>query len=327
MVVSGQKLYDCTGIGLATYDFTLEVATYPAVNTKHTALHSAGGGGGPVPTAAVTMARLGSSVALVTTLGEDYLGRRILAEIKSYGIDISGIRLDAQAETLHSHILVEAGTGKRTVVQNTGDLPEIQSGQVPEPLIRYTRSVTLDSRPSPAIISLAERAKKRGARIMLDAGSVHEHTEQLLPLVDYLIVSASFVEDYFGHADYGRACKVLIDRGAVISGVTLGADGSILCNGKQLICMPAFPVKAVDTTGAGDMYHGALLYGILKGWPLEALGQFAGAVAAIGIQQFGSGTRIPTLHEVTLFLQEHEMWQHPVILKQRKQETGDGTTG
>jgi len=323
MPTSNQKLYDCVGIGLATYDFTLEVLNYPAVNTKHTVTRSAEHGGGPVPTAVVTMAALGSTTALITTLGDDYIGRSILEEIRSFGVDVSGIRLDPEIKTLHSHILVGRSTGRRTVVQNTGQLPEIRPSQVPEELLGNTRSVTLDSRPSPEILSLVRQARDHQARVMLDAGSVHRYTEELLPLVDYPVVSADFAKEYFGHSDYEGACQAFIEAGAELSGVTMGAEGSVLCREKKTVHVPAFQLDVVDTTGAGDMYHGALLFGILQGWSLRALGQFASAVAAMGIQRFGSRTLVPDVQEVAMFLREHGIWEHPVIASQEGRGAGN----
>jgi len=323
MASQDHKRYDCVGIGLATYDFTLEVRQYPEVNTKHTATRWAERGGGPVPTAIRTLAALGGRTALVTTMGDDFMGRTILEDIRSFGVEPSGIRLDAAADTLHSHILVEQGTGRRTVVQHTGQLPEIRPSQVPETLLRDTRTVTLDSRPTPEIIELVRQARDQGARIMLDAGSVHQSTEALLPLVDYPVVSAAFAEEYFGQTDYEQACRSLIAGGATLAGVTLGAEGSVLGREGKTVHVPAFQVDAADTTGAGDMYHGALLFGLLQGWALRPLGQFASAVAAMGIREFGSGTGLPGLHDVTMFLREHGIWEHPAIRNQQDPESDE----
>lgn len=312
---SAQK-FDCVGIGLSTYDFTLEVPEYPAVNTKHTASRDAGNGGGPVPTAVAALTSLGCRTAIVTTMGDDVLGRAILEEYRNYGIDTSGVRLDPEGETLRSHILVEGPTGRRTVVQNTGQIPEILPDQVPEQLIRNTRCIAVDSRPSLNIIELVRQAKQWGAEVMLDAGSVQEHTEDLLPLVEYPVVSAGFAKEYFGHSNYESACRALIKAHGKIAGVTMGTDGSVLADDSSTVYIPAFEVRAADTTGAGDIYHGGFLYGVLQGWPLKAIGQFASAAAAIGVQYFGSRAKLPTVPEVKGFLQEQGVTAHPVCTHQ-----------
>lgn len=323
MALQHQKRFDCVGVGLATYDFTLEVRRYPKVNTKHTAIRAAEHGGGPVPTAIRALAALGGTTALVTTMGKDVIGQTILEDIRSCGVETAGVRLDPNIGTLHSHILVEHGTGRRTVVQNSEQLPEILPSQVPETLLRNTRMVTLDSRPTPNIIELVRQARDLGAQIMLDAGSVQQHTEVLLPLVDFPVVSATFAETYFGHTDYDRACRSLLEAGASVAGVTFGVEGSVLGREGKTIHVPAFQVEPADTTGAGDMYHGALLFGLLQGWELRPLGQFASAVAAMGICAFGSGTGLPTLSDVTMFLREHGIWEHPAIRNQQEQVTDE----
>ncbi len=308
--------FDCVGIGLSTYDFTLELPEYPAVNTKHTATRYAGSGGGPVPTAVATLASLGCRTALVTSMGDDVPGNTILREFRNYSIDTSGVRLDPQIETLHSHILVEGHTGKRTVVQNTGDIPEILPEQVPEGLTQNTRYIAVDSRPSPTIIALVRQAKQYGAEVMLDAGSIHEHTEDLLPLVEYPVVSADFAREYFGHSNYESACRQLVKAHGTIAGVTMGTDGSVLADGSRTVYIPAFEVQAADTTGAGDVYHGGFLFGVLQAWPLKAIGQFAAATAAISVQYFGSRSRLPVVPEVREFLKEQGVSSHPVLARQ-----------
>jgi len=312
---SAQK-YDCVGIGLSTYDFTLKVPEYPAVNTKHTASRYAGNGGGPVPTAVAALASLGCRTAMVTTMGNDVLGRTILEEFRKYDIDTSGVRLDPEGETLHSHILVDGRTGRRTVVQNTGDIPEILPDQVPEHLMRQTRYIAVDSRPSTNIIGLVRQATQWGAEVMLDAGSVHEHTEDLLQFVDYPVVSADFAKEYFGHSNYESACRQLVKGSGKFAGVTLGTEGSVLAENNRVVYIPPFKVWAADTTGAGDIYHGGFLYGVLQGWPLKAIGQFASAAAAIGVQYFGSRAKLPTVPEVKGFLQEQGVTAHPVCTHQ-----------
>jgi len=310
---SPSSQFDCVGIGLSTYDFTLEVSEYPIANTKNTAVRHHGNGGGPVPTAIVTLASLGCKTALASTMGDDLFCGNIMEELHGYNIDTSAIRIDPDIETLQSHILVESGTGNRTVIMHTNQMPEITREQVPEELLRNTRFIALDSRPSPTIIKLVQLAKKYGTEIMLDAGSVQEHTDNLLPLIDYPVVSRDFVTAYFGHSNYESACRELVKRGARIAGVTMGKDGSVLADGKQTIYIPAFKVDTFDSTGAGDVYHGGFLFGIMQKWPLKAIGQFASAVAAITIEVFGSRTNIPTLRDVAMFLESQDVSNHPLL--------------
>lgn len=310
------KKLDCVGIGLSPYDFALQVPKHPQSNSKNVALQYQNQGGGPVPNALAVLAQLECRTALVTTMGDDIYAERVLNELKSYNIDVRGFRRDGEVESLQSHIIVEAESGRRTVVLNTNKIPEIRTGQVPEKMLGNTKFVHLDSRPSPAIIELVRQAKDHGALVMLDAGSVQEYTDELLPLVDYPILSNRFVKDYYGHSNVERACREICEFGATIAGITMGAEGSYLSNDSEMIYIPAFEVDAVDTTGAGDLYHGGLLFGILHDWSLKAAGQFASAVAAIGCQHFGARSYLPDIETIKDFLLEHGITKHPVLLEQ-----------
>jgi len=310
------KKFDCVGVGLSVYDFSLQVENHPQPNSKNVALQYHNQGGGPVPNALMMLARLGCNTALITTMGDDIYANRVYTELDSYGINLQGFRRDDAIESLQSHIIVDASTGTRTVVLNTNTIPSVIPEQVPDNLIEQARLVHVDSRPSPEIITLVRRAKKTGAQIMMDAGSVQEYTDELLPLVDYPILSNRFVKDYFGHSNVERACRELRESGARIAGITMGAEGSYLESESEMVYFPAYPVEAKDTTGAGDLYHGGMLFGILRDWPLKALGQFASAVAALGCQYFGARSHFPDLETIKEFLLEHGVAKHPVLLEQ-----------
>ena len=312
-----EEQFDCIGIGMCPFDYGLLVDEYPAANTKTVAGQVSRGGGGPAPNAVYTLATLGCTVGLVASLGDDSQGNAILNELRNAGIDTAAVRRDSSVETPHAHIIVDGSNGYRTVILSSDDLPEIRPEQVPAGYLNRTRLLTLDSRPTPAIIEMVKRAKSHGVKVMLDAGSVHEYTDDLLPLVNYPVTSQSFVRQYFGHSDPHRAAATLVEAGAELAGVTLGSAGSVLVDPNGVAEIPAFPVKAVDTTGAGDLYHGGLLYGILHGWTLEQTGQFASAVAAIGCRSLGARSGLPLLAQVEKFLKKHGVNDHPVT-----QQTG-----
>jgi len=308
------KKFDCIGIGLSPYDFTMLVESHPAPDSKHVALQKYQGGGGPVPNAIIALAKFGCTAALFTTMGDDFFGRSVFREFEQFNVDVAGFRLDPENESLHAHITVDQTDGRRSIILSTDDLPEITMEQVPEYYLEQTKLITLDSRSSPEIIQMVKRAKSHGAQIMLDAGSVQPYLEELLPLIDFPIVSYPFVQQYFGHSNAISASKSLVESGAQIAGVTMGNRGSVLANNSEALEFPAFPVNPVDTTGAGDLYHAGVLYGLLNDWSLKATGQFASAVSAIGCLSLGARSHIPDLREVMKFLQQN-IKQHPLFDK------------
>lgn len=315
------KKFDCIGIGLSPYDFTLLVESHPAPDSKHVALQKYQGGGGPVPNAIIALAKFGCSTALVTTMGDDFYGTSVYREFEQFNVDVAGFRLDPEAESLRAHITVDQLDGRRAIILSTDDLPKITMEQIPEHYLARTKLITLDSRSSPEIIQMVKRAKSNGAKIMLDAGSAQPHLEELLPFIDYPIVSYPFVRQYFGHSNAVSAAKSLVESGALIAGVTMGSRGSVLADNSHTIEIPAFLVKQVDTTGAGDLYHAGVLYGILNDWSLKATGQFASAVSAIGCLSLGARSHIPDLQEATQLLQQHNINNHPLFsLKEAENE-------
>jgi sugar/nucleoside kinase (ribokinase family) len=246
-------------------------------------------------------------------MGNDYFGRSVFQEFENFNVDVSGFKLDSESESLHAHITVDQSDGRRAIILSTNDLPEISLEQVPENYLQQTRLITLDSRISPEIIQMVTVAKSAGAKIMLDAGSVQPHLEDLLPLLDYPIVSYPFVQQYFGHTNAMLAAKLLVESGATIAGVTMGRRGSVLANESQAIEIPAFRIEEVDTTGAGDFYHAGVLFGILQEWDLKSTGQFASAVSALGCLSLGARNHIPDLQEVSRFLEQNDIDNHPLF--------------
>jgi sulfofructose kinase len=124
----------------------------------------------------------------------------------------------------------------------------------------------------------------------------------LLPLVDVLIASERFPPAYTGQEDPVQAGRSLLERGPEIVVVTLGAEGCLCLWEDQAIYVPGFQVDVVDTTGAGDAFHGAFLYGLLQGWELECTVVFANAVAAINCTRLSGRAGLPGLSEVWAFL-------------------------
>lgn len=301
------------GIGISPYDFTLETEGYPDPDIKTVAKRYGDGGGGPVPGAISTLAVLGCRTAIITTMGDDLYGKMIKEEFEEYGINTQGVRLSPDFQTLHAHIIVDHQNGQRTVILNQNEALPILKSQIPVGILEECRYLILDSRITPTIIALAKRAKSSGARLMFDGGSVQNHIKDLLPLIDYPVVSLRFVKDLFGHSNPERACKSLIGLGATMSGVTMGKNGSYLATNEEVTYIPSYEINVVDTTGAGDVYHGGVLYGLLHDWNVKATGQLASAIAALNSQAFGARTGIPGMERIREFFIRHGIENHPVM--------------
>ena len=140
--------------------------------------------------------------------------------------------------------------------------------------------------------------------MVLDADSLSRPQDMgaLLRATDYLIASKVFAEALTGLTSPSEAAEVLAGYGSSVTVVTLGEEGSLTLAGGRSFHTPAFPVDVVDTTGAGDVYHGAFIFGLLREWPLEKTAEFASAVAAMSCTRLGGRQGIPTLDEAISFL-------------------------
>jgi len=150
----------------------------------------------------------------------------------------------------------------------------------------------------------ARQAQRLGVPVVADLGGIGENTPALLAHVEYAIISERCAQRVAGGDDYRAACQAMRSMGPEHVVVTLGEKGLVYLDGERLAEMPAFPVEVVDTTGAGDTFHGAFCYGLVQGFPFLKNLQFASAAAAMKCRQMGGRAGIPGRDEVVGFLIE-----------------------
>jgi sugar/nucleoside kinase (ribokinase family) len=155
-----------------------------------------------------------------------------------------------------------------------------------------------------AAVEAAQHARKRGIPVVADLGGVEGRQRELVSLVDYLVTNEDCARRVAGGDDPERACGLMLEMGPRAVVVTLGERGSVYSDGRQARRQPAFPVSVVDTTGAGDCFHGAFSVGVVRGWALAETVRFASAAAAIKCQQLGGRAGLPRMTEVEAFLKE-----------------------
>ena len=260
-------------------------------------------GGGQVGTALTALARLGASVGYVGILGDDREGRWLRDLFVREGVDISRLRVSAQVGTNICLLLVEQGTGRRAILCHrrvgTHDLILDDADRL---YIQAARVLHLDGQFMPAAIRAARWARQAGVRVCFDANHPRPGLHELLPLVDWLVVSELFPAAYTGFSKPREAARALLSLGGEVLVVTQGAQGCQVWTADDRFRVPGFPVQAVDTTGAGDAYHGAFLYAMLQDWTLRQVATFANAVAAINCQTLGGRRGLPALAQVQAML-------------------------
>lgn len=260
-------------------------------------------GGGMAGTALVTVARLGGRAEYWGAVGADPVADLILQGLRDEGVDTrQAVRMDGRRGPWMV-VCVDQATAERHFMYTTGLLnPGRPIGSAAR--LAGAGCLLIDDTLPESDLAAARAARRRGVPVVADFSWMRDHTRAVLPLVDYAVVSEACARDLGAGGDARRACEALRDLGAGRAVVTLGAKGLAYLDGDRFGCLDAFPVDVVDTTGAGDVFHGAFCCGLLLGLDLERNLAFASAVAAMKCRHVGGRAGIPRLPEVVAFLRE-----------------------
>ncbi|MFH2056197.1 MAG: PfkB family carbohydrate kinase, partial [bacterium] len=250
------KRFDCIGFGLATLDHLSLVESFPQPGRKLEVAESAVEGGGPVATALATLARLGASVAYCGRLGDDLAGRQVIDSFKRCGVNVKSVIMDSSAVTPIATVLVEQGSGRRTVLLNPGRGCFLRAGEVRENLIQQTLAVHLDGRRLAVERRVARYARRYGVTTFLDVGSLRNSVENLLHDIDHFVVAEEYALGITGRRSQRLAARDLWLPSMKSLTITAGRQGAIAFDGRTFYRQPAFEVEIKDVTGAGDAFHG-----------------------------------------------------------------------
>lgn len=302
-----EKSLDVLGLGLSTIDILTPVSHLPSCNEVFEISGITIQGGGPVATALAALGRLGTKTAYLGTVAKDNWGQMILEDFENYGVITNLIEHIDEAQSPVSVILVEEN-GNRSILYEKGLIPELNPDHVSPNMISAARILHLDGSHPQAALKAANIAHHTDTLVSMDGGAgegIWAGMTELLPFVDILIVARQFAFRQTGFENPVKAGPELLKHGAQVVVITDGELGCWYWDNKIQFHQPAFKVKVQDTTGAGDTFHGAYLYGYLQGWAPEKTAIFASAVAALKCTHPGGRKGIPTLHQTYEFLQSN----------------------
>ena len=226
----------------------------------------------------------------------------MLDELEEEGVDVSRVVVEEGGRSQYAFIMVDRSTASRTILWTRGSLEPFTAEDVDCGLVEGARGLLIDSLEPPAALAAARRAREAGIPVVIDAGTLRDGVRELLPLSDYIVASELFAEQISEGGDHLEALEVIMDYGPEAAVVTLGERGCAALTGSGLLEVPGFEVDAVDTTGAGDVFHGAFIFGVLEGWDIERICIFSNAVAALKCRRLGGRAGIPDLQEALNFL-------------------------
>ncbi|BDV41823.1 ribokinase [Geotalea uraniireducens] len=293
-----------TGIGQCCWDTLAVVDAYPAADSKVEAAAWEEQGGGPAATALVTLARFGIACRFAGVVGDDEAGTLIRRGLRAEGVDVAALATRAGSVSQRALIVVERGSGRRTIVWQRPTGRPLSAAEVTPELLAGSRLLHLDGLMAEASLQAARLARCAGIPVMVDAGRLRPGMVELAGCCDYLVAAEQFFRDLGWDGDEARFRRLAAGLGAPVVTVTLGPRGSLTWRADDFFPTPAFPVAVVDSTGAGDVFHGAYLYGVLRGWPLRRTVTFAAAAAALKCRFLGAQRGIPPLAGVEELLRE-----------------------
>jgi sulfofructose kinase len=294
------------GIGLAFLDYLLRVPDLRTVHQGCRLLDFKMQGGGLISTALVAVARLGGKAELWTVLGQDHHGQLIEEELLREGIHLTQTVYLPDQPSAFNFVLVDGLTGERVFLSpgTAKRLSQFESEVDPD----WSRIDSAGSLPVSGfcrswVLKGLRRAREKGVPTCIDISRIAGN-EEFLELIDYLVVPRHAALEV-AEAPGPEALTALSGYGARMVVITLGPQGAIYLANGEIGEVPAFEVDAVDTTGAGDVFHGAFAYGLARGWAPRQLVLFSSAVAALKCTELGGGrTGIPDLARTGRFLVE-----------------------
>lgn len=296
-----QTPLDVLCVGHASYDLVFSVPHHPEPDEKIFADDFTACGGGPAANAAVTVARLGFKAAFGGYLGLDLYGERHWDELAGEGVCTRFIAR-GPSPTPVSVVLVKPD-GRRSLVNYKG-----ATRHTPAESIDFSaaapRVMLFDGHEPLLSALLARRARAQGIATVLDGGSLHPGTRALMDQVDYLVCSEKFARQYLGCQDEREALARLSEHAATVV-ITLGERGLIWQRAGERGAVPAFPVAAVDTTGAGDAFHGAFAAGLAADMGWRDLLSYASAAGALCCTKMGARPGLPLHEEIRSLLERH----------------------
>lgn len=287
-------------IGQSAYDITFPVDHYPIENKKIRIENKVECGGGSASNGAYLLAKWGINTYFAGVIGDDYYGSKIKKEYDEVGVNTKYLQTDCNFPTTSSYIIANTSIGTRTILTSRDKNIKMKTGIVDDQFDfllfdGYEKEFSMEAiRKNPNAIKI------------LDAGSMKEATVELAHIVDYVVCSHDFAEDFSKvKIDYNDINTIIAAYDGLKTEfkhnviITLEDRGCFTyIEGKGYTLIPSIKVKAVDSTGAGDIFHGAFVYSLAIGFNLEKALMFSNITGALSVEKIGSRLSIPNLESV-----------------------------
>lgn len=288
------------GLGSPVADLLINIDRLPGRDRGATLLGISYQFGGKVPTAMAALGRLGAPCGMVGVVGADDEGHACIEDFERHHVDASRMILDPKVPTRLSVVLSDR-SGARNILRRDVPVRKVKVEELDRAYITQAKVLHLSS-SGDAEKTAAIWVREAGGKTCFDADGFKPEYEGMAPYIDAFITSESYYKERYPGIGLEEACRDIAARGPSVVAVTLGAKGCACLTGGKFETAPVWKVDVVDATGAGDTFHGAYIFGMLKGWePMESV-RFASAVAAIKCTAIGGRAGLPTLNMAEEFM-------------------------
>ena len=295
-----QKKINVTGIGCAAWDLLAVLGNYPLPGEKSKLKLFEEQCGGQVGTALVAVSRLGGRTAIIETTGDDLYGEKIRESLIHEGLDVTYLLKDPGKTSLVSFCAILEETGERAIFFTTGTKRYLELEDIPFDLINNSSCLLVDNHHGKASVVASAHSRETGIFVVTDIERDNPYNDELFRYGTHHILPKDYLIKYTGVKSLKKALITLqktYNSEVVIA--TLGEKGSMAFTGKDFITETAYRVESVvDTTGAGDVFHGTFAYGLTLGYSLETNLKFASLVAGLKCRAIGGQQGIPYIDEI-----------------------------
>lgn len=298
--------FDCFCIGRSCVDYLSLVENFPKKNSKVPLLNYKTDIGGQSAIFAITLSRLGLKVGILTVVGDDFAGKFVSDILTNEGVFAKYIQITKKISTPVAFVWTEKNSAERTIVYQKSNLENIFRKELLEKIFNNSKLVFLDHQGLRYTHNHLNLIKKFSHKIIFDAERINKKILTFLPYVKYLFCSEDFIHEFakkFNLKDIPSAIKKLssqkyLQEDKVVC-CTLGEKGAVAIYKGKIYQSDAVKVRVVDTTGAGDVFHAAFIYGILKNWNIGTTLKFANYVAGKSCEGLGGREKIPYLKNLS----------------------------
>ena len=291
---------DVAGIGNNATDTILRLPRFPSPDSKTEILSAEVMPGGQVASALVACRRWGLSARYVGKIGDDDAGGLQIREMQREGIEAHWI-IVKNCASQSAYILVDESSGERTVLWQRNPRIALLPEDLRTEWVLGARILLIDGHDTAAAAQGARWARQNGILVVGDFDNCYPGIEVLLQYVDFPVTSKDFPERLTGEKDLLKSLPEIFRRFRPrLVAATLGRFGVLAWDGSHFQYHPGFQVRVLDTTGAGDVFHGAFVFGLVQSWPMDEIIEFSCAAAAMNCQAHGARGGISSLDNIAL---------------------------